>query len=252
MAKPIGIQLYTLRDMAKEDFVQVLKTVADIGYKGVEFAGFHGKSPAELRKVLDDLGLVACSTHGPLVTKDNAAEQVDYARTLGYDVIIAGVHGEEWNSPEGIKAVASRFQAAAEALEGTGVRMGYHNHWWEMNDFNGTLGYEIFLDNAPGVVGELDVYWAANFGKVSVTDLLKRRGKRFPLLHIKDGPLVEKAQHLAVGAGKMDIPACVAAADMNTVKWMIVEIDSTPGDMLTAVRESYTYLTSQGLAEGNK
>ena len=69
--KPIGLQLYTLRETAKDDFLGVLNKVAEIGYKGVEPAGLHGYEPNEIRKVLDDLGMVCCSTHGPLVTTDN-------------------------------------------------------------------------------------------------------------------------------------------------------------------------------------
>lgn len=91
--KPIGIQLYTVREAAQEDFLGVLKQIADIGYKGVEPAGLHGHDPAEIRKVLDKLGMVCCSSHGPLVTADNLNEQADIARTLGYDTIISGTAG---------------------------------------------------------------------------------------------------------------------------------------------------------------
>lgn len=101
------------------------------------------------------------------------------------------------------------------------------------------------------MVGQLDVYWACNFGKVDVPKLLKKHPKRFPLLHVKDGPLVEKEPHTAVGSGKMDIPACVQAADPSVLRWLIVELDDCATDMMQAVRDSYTYLTGEGLAEGN-
>jgi len=250
--KPIGIQLYTVREAAKEDFLGVLKQIADIGYKGVEPAGLHGHEPAEIRKVIDDLGMVCCSSHGPLVTADNLTEQADIARTLGYDTIISGRGGDAWKTLDGIKTVAAEFQASAELLKSAGLKQGYHNHWWEMGRFDGKLGYEIFLESAPDVVGQLDVYWACNFGKVDVPKLLKKHPKRFPLLHVKDGPLVEKEPHTAVGSGKMDIPACVQAADPSVLRWLIVELDDCATDMMQAVRDSYAYLTGQGLAEGNK
>ena len=75
---------------------------------------------------------------------------------------------------------------------------------------------------------------------------------RIPCLHIKDGPLVQGAPHTAAGAGKMDIPRIVAAANDRVLKWLIVELDSCAGDMMQAVRESFLYLTKAGLGEGRR
>lgn len=250
--KPISIQLYTVRDIAAKDFFGTLKQIADIGYKGVEPAGFHGKSPAELHKVLNDLGMVCSSVHGPLVNKDNVAEQVATAKTLGYDTIISGVGPDDFKTMDGIKAAAAKFQAAAELLKPHGLKMGYHNHWWEMDIIDGKLGLEHFLGLAKDVVSELDMYWASNFGQVDVPALIKKLGKRIPFLHAKDGPLVKDQPHTANGKGKMPLGACIKAADEATLKWVVVELDACATDMLTAVRDSYTYLTGQKLAQGRK
>ncbi len=249
--RPISIQLYTVREIAAKDFFGTLKQIADIGYKGVEPAGFHGKKPAELRKVLDDLGMVCSSAHGPLINKDNVAEQVETAKTLGYDIIISGFGPNEFKTMDGIKASAEKFQAAAELLKPHGLKMGYHNHWWEMDVIDGKLGYEHFFGLAKDVVSELDIYWASNFGKVDVPALIAKCGKRIPLLHVKDGPLVKDQPHTASGKGKMPLPACIQAAG-ETTKWLVVELDACATDMMTAVRDSYLYLTGQKLAQGRK
>ena len=248
--KPIALQLYSVREIAKTDFYGVLKQIASFGYKGVEPAGLHGKDPKELRKVLDDLGLTCCSAHGPLVTRENLQEQVDVAKALGYDLLVSGKGGDDFKTADGIRRAAEQFQQAAQLLKPFGMKMGYHNHWWEMNPVDGRLGYELFLEQAPGVFSELDVYWASNFGKVDVPALLAKHAKRVPLLHIKDGPLVERQPHTAVGAGKMDMPAVVQAADDRTLRWLIVELDHCATDMLTAVRESCQYLMHARLGEG--
>jgi len=250
--KPISLQLYTLRETAKDDFFGVLAQVAEIGYKGVEPAGLGGHKPAEVRKVLDDLGLVASSTHGSLVTPENLNESIDTAKTLGYEMIIAGWKKDDWLTLDGIKRGAEAFQRAAELLAGHGLRMGYHNHWWEMAPVEGKLGLEHFIELAPGAFSQLDTYWAANFGAVDVPALLARHAGRVPTLHIKDGPLVEGEPHTAIGAGAMDVPAVIAAADDGVLEWIVVELDACATDMLTAVRESYAYITGEGLAEGNK
>jgi sugar phosphate isomerase/epimerase len=97
---------------------------------------------------------------------------------------------------------------------------------------------------------QLDVYWAANFGAVDVPAVLARHAARVPVLHIKDGPLVRGEPHTAVGAGKMDIPAVIHAADENVLEWLVVELDECATDMTQAVRESCKYLVGEGFARG--
>ncbi len=250
--KPISLQLYTLREAAAEDFIGVLEKVADVGYKGVEPAGLHGHSPEEIRAILDDLGVVCSSSHGPLPTKENLQEVVDTAGPLGYEMVITGAGRDEFGSLDAIKAVADRFNEAVELIRPHGLRLGYHNHWWEMNDVDGRLGLEVLLDLAPEVFSQTDIYWAANFGAVDVPELVARHAARIPCLHVKDGPLVEGEPHTAVGKGKMPTRECIAAADPQVLEWVIVELDDCGTDMFEAVVESYAYLTGEGLAEGNR
>jgi len=250
--KPISLQLYSVREEAAGDFVGVLKRVADIGYKGVEPAGLHGHKPEEIRKVLDDLGLVCSSTHAGLPTKENLQEVVDTAGALGHEWLVTGKGPDDFKSLDDIRKAADEFQAGAELLKGTGIRLGYHNHWWEMTEVDGRYGLEIFLELAPDVASETDVYWVCNFGAVDVPALVRKHAARIPLLHIKDGPLVKGQPHTAVGKGKMDIPGIVNAADPDVLQWCVVELDSCATDMFEAVEDSYKYLTGEGLAEGNK
>jgi len=248
---PVSVQLYSVRDEAAKDFIGVLKKIAGFGYQGVEFAGLHGHSPTEIRKVLDDLGLVASSAHVGLPTRENVGEMLDTARMLGYSMMITGKGGDDFKTLDAIGRAADAFQSAAVLLP-KGVRLGYHNHWWEFDRVDGRLGLDLFLERAPGIFSQLDVYWASNFGAVDVVKFLADHKKRTPSLHIKDGPLVRDQPHTAVGKGKMNIPAIVKAADPKTLKWLVVELDDCATDMMTAVKESYEYLTKQGLGEGNR
>lgn len=250
--KPISIQLYTVRDLAAKDFIGVLKEIAGIGYKAVEFAGLQGKTAAEIRKVIDDLGIGVSSAHCPLVTKENVNEAVDTAKTLGYEMVISGFGPNEFKTVDTIKASAEKFQQAAELLKPHGLKMGYHNHWWEFDKVDGKYGYEHFFKLAPAVFSELDVYWCCNFNTVDVPAIVKKYKKNLPVLHIKDGPLVKDQPHTAVGKGKMNIPAIIAAANPKVLQYVVVELDACATDMMQAVRDSYTYLVGQKLAEGNK
>jgi len=248
---PIGIQLYSVREQMKEDFLGVLKKMAEFGYAGVELGGSYGREPAEVKKILDDLGLRVSSTHFALATEDTVNEVVDRAGLFGCKVVVSGWRArEDWDRAEAIPPIGEAYQRSAELLAAHGLTQAYHNHWWELQDFDGRRGLEIFLDSAPAAQSELDVYWACRFGEVDVPAFLGTWASRCPLLHVKDGPLIQGQPHTAVGAGKMDIPAVVGAADADVLQWLIVELDDCATDMLTAVRESVEYLVANGLGEG--
>jgi len=245
--KPIALQLYSLRERARDDFVGVLTDVAKMGYVGVEPAGLHGMKPEEARKVLDDLELVCCSTHGPLPSKDSIAQRVDEAGALGTDLIVSGLGPKDFETSDARQASVERLRQAAALAAESGMRFGYHNHWWEFDTADGEMPYEMILREVPDMFSQLDVYWAANFGAVDVPALLARHAARVPLLHVKDGPLVRDEPHTAVGAGKMDVPAVVKAADEDVLRWLIVELDECGTDMTEAVRRSCAYLAGEGL-----
>jgi sugar phosphate isomerase/epimerase len=248
--KPVALQLYSVREQAKEDFLGVLEKVARMGYAGVELAGFHGHEPREIRRALDDLGLRVATVGSRLATEETLGEVVDHAGLFGTNIVVSGWRGREaWDTVEGIREAAAALQKAAELLTSHGLIQAYHNHWWELQDFDGTKGLELFLDGAPDVCSELDVYWACRFGEVDVPAFLARWGSRCPALHVKDGPLVQGEPHTAVGAGRMDIPAVIGAADEDVLQWLIVELDDCATDMMTAVKESLDYLVANGLGE---
>jgi len=249
---PVGIQLYTLREKAKKDILGALKDVAEGGYVGVEMAGLYGNKPAEVRKMLDDLGLVASSAHVELPTAENVRALADEASALGYKMIISNKGPDEFNGPDGVKTVAEELQKAAELLKPYGMRFGYHNHWWEFEPEEGRLKYDQLMELAPDIFGELDIYWAANFGAVNVPEVIRKYGSRLPLLHVKDGPLVKGQPHTAVGAGKVDVTGCITAADPKVLQWLVVELDRCATDMVMAAQQSCQWLTKTGLGEGRR
>ena len=249
--KPISLQLYTLREAAKEDFPGVLRGVAEIGYKGVEFAGLHGHDPKEIRKIIDDLGLQVSASHTGLPTPENIRQMADTELALGNKRVISGFGPDQFKTLDGTKEAIDKFRRAAELAKPYGLTYGFHNHWWEFNVIDGRYAYDIILEQAPDVFSELDVYWCA-YGKADPVKVTAQYKSRLPVLHIKDETLAENAPHTAVGKGALDMPAIIGAADPNVLEWLIVELDDYAGDMWEAVRTSYEYLTSKGLAAGNK
>lgn len=250
--KPISIQLYSVREMAAKDFPGTLRAIADIGYKGVEFAGLHGHDPKEIAKLVADLGMQVSSSHTGLPTPESVGQIVETESALGNTRVISGFGPDAFKTVDGVKQAAAKFNKAAELLKPHGMTYGIHNHWWEFDTLDGRYVYDILMAESPGFFSELDVYWCA-FGKADPVQIVSKYKSRLPLLHIKDGMLEEgKHVHTAVGAGLLDMPAIVGAADPSLLEWLIVELDACETDMLEAVRESYEYLTSAGLGVGNK
>ncbi len=130
-----------------------------------------------------------------------------------------------------------------------GLALGYHNHWWEYKQLNGVNTLDLILSELDeSVFLQIDTYWA-QVGGMDAIDVVKRVGERAPLIHLKDGSLDKDDDMTAVGGGKMDVPGIIAAA-ADSAEWHIVELDRCATDMLEAVHDSYTYLTSKGLARG--
>jgi len=248
--KPISLQLYSVREACKEDFPGVLKRVADIGYVGVEFAGLHGLSPAEVRKITADLGLQVSSVHLGMPTAATAGQLIDECLTLGAPRLVTGPGGPI-DTMTNVMAAVARQKEAVRLLAGSGIEFGLHNHWLEFREVEGHYPEDVMLDNVPGLFAQLDVYWIAVGGPDPV-ETVARLKHRAPLLHVKDGNIEPPQPHTAVGKGVLDIPAIIGAADPAVLDWLIVELDSCGTDMMQAVEDSYTYLVGNGLAAGNR
>jgi sugar phosphate isomerase/epimerase len=173
------------------------------------------------------------------------------AARLGIPTVIDPfVAPANWLSAADIHRTADALNAAAEVAVKHGIRIGYHNHWFELESvIDGDTGLEILSSGLnPAVILELDTYWAAAGGQ-DVVALLGRLGDRVRLLHIKDGPIEsDPASQLAVGHGNMPVWEIIAAA--TSLELAVVELDAFAGEMFDAVIDSYTYLTSGVLTAG--
>lgn len=250
--KPLSIQLYTVRELAKDGKqLDVLKKIAEIGYAGVE--GYYSQwSPAEFRKIVEDLGMKVSSYFGGVPTPENVGEFIDTAKTLGTSLTVAGFWIPDLESVEAIEKSAAKLNAVVPTILDAGLSFSLHNHWMEFEDRDGKLVVDRLLELVPGLTLELDIYWCSNFGAHKPEAMAAKYADKVKLMHVKDGPLVKGEPHVAVGQGKVNVPATIHAADESVVEWMIVELDECGTDMMKAVEESYEYLVGNGLAAGNR
>ncbi|MBT3346618.1 MAG: sugar phosphate isomerase/epimerase [Gemmatimonadetes bacterium] len=253
MPAPISLQLYTLREQAAVDYTGIVTQVADMGYIGVEPAGYPGTTVEGAAKLYKDLGLKCATAHLGLPVGDDKQSNIDQAGILGVDHIVTGKGPDDFKTLDLLKATCELFNEAALNAKEAGFKFSIHNHWWEFSPLEetGEVVYKHMLEHlSQDVHFEVDTYWVQT-GGCDPAAVVKELGSRCPLLHIKDGPCDREKDMTACGEGIVDIPAIVAAAG-DTTEWMIVELDRCETDMVEAVKKSYDYLVGEGLAAGNK
>jgi len=248
---PIALQLYTVREGLAKDFAGIVGKIADIGYMGVETAGFEAASPEEASKLFKALGLTVTSAHMPLPLGEHKEKVLDAMNELGCTRIVSGMGPEAFTSTDQIKSSCSLFNEANAVAEENGFTFGIHNHWWEFQEIEGRYVHEVMLECLdPRIFFEIDTYWVKTAGP-DPAEVVRHLGERAPLLHIKDGPCMAGEPMVAVGEGIMDFPSIVQAGK-DSIEWLIVELDECATDMVEAVEKSYKYLIGEGLARGKK
>ena len=238
----IGLQLYTVRDLMKSDFEGTVAQVAKVGYKEVEFAGYFGKSAAEVRKILDGNGLVSPSSHIAIEDLEKDPNAIfDFARTVGHEwVVVAWLDEDRRNTVAALEKVADEFNAIGEKAKGAGLKFAYHNHNPEFTPIEGQLPYDIFLSRTdPGLVQfEMDLYWIVNGGGDPLKYFAKYPG-RFPMVHVKD--MTKERKMVDVGRGAIDWKGIFAHSKQAGIEHYFVEHDE-PASPLADIKVSYDYL----------
>jgi sugar phosphate isomerase/epimerase len=252
----IGVQLYTVRDLMKEDFEGTIAKVAQIGYKEVEFAGYFGRTGQQVRAVLDKNGLTAPSTHVQYDELDDKFPSViETSKTIGLKYIVCPWIPEELRkSPDIWKQAAAKFNHCGEQSKKAGMQFAYHNHWFEFLPTDGKLPYDELLKDCDAnlVKMELDLCWITAAGADPLKYFNAYPG-RFPLVHVKDLKTLPKvtsggAQNYGdtvdlteVGSGVIDWKRTLAPSEKAGIKHYIVEHDH-PKKPLESIAGSYEYL----------
>ena len=253
MSLPLALQLYTVREQLDKDFEGTIRQIAGMGYGAVEpynGAFLQGDQAKETLRLFKELGLTVPSFHADLPLGDAQQRVIDTAQMFDAQyVVMPWVAPDTFATPDSISQFADRLNEAAHALAAHNLTLAYHNHWFEAHTMEGgDYGLALLLEKVTlSVMFEIDLYWIRTGGQ-NPAEVLKRFGDRVPLLHIKDGPADQpESPMVAVGNGSLDYKSILANSQP---KWLIVELDRCATDMLTAVRQSFEYLTREGLGHG--
>lgn len=238
-ADQIALQLYTVREAAKRDFLGTLRQVAAIGYTAVELAGLYGVPAERVRETLDEQGLRAVAAHVGLPDLEERPEQaVADLRALGCEfLVVPWVEAGRRATTAGVRALAVDLNRWGRRLGSEGLRLAYHNHDFEFGPLEGSSVWEVLTAELdPALVGlELDVYWARRGGHDPAA-LIARHAPGVALIHLKDIAPGGTAD-LPAGEGALDWEAILGAARAAGAAWYIIEQDN-PRDPLDDVRRA--------------
>jgi len=241
----VGLQLYTVREQLAADFDGTLARVAALGFREVEFAGYHGRAAAQVRAALRRHRLLAPSAHVTTAElRGNLESVIEAARLVGHRYLVCGyVPAEERRSLDDYRRLVELLNRAGERTRRARIQLCYHNHDFEFEKLDGQTPYDLLLarTDARLVKAQLDLYWIAKAGR-SPLDYFAKHPGRFPSLHVKDMDATPRRSFTEVGRGVIDFKNIFAAAARAGVKHYFVEQDETPGSPFDSVKISLDYL----------
>jgi len=243
---PLALQLYSLRKECAKDLPGMLAAVAKIGFRGVEFAGYHNRTAKELRQMLDGNGLVCCGTHTGLDTLlgDAWAQTVEFHQTLGNKfLIVPSLPHARVATAQACRDTAKLFGELAAKGKACGMRVGYHAHGGDFQKLEGETIWDLFFGNTgPDVVMQLDTGNCLGGGGDPVA-MLKKYPGRTVTIHLKEhgGP-----KEAALGEGVVPWREIFEVCETTGgTEWYIVEHE-VGSDPLKSIQSCYDYLKKCG------
>jgi len=245
---PVGLQLYSVREMLPKDPQETLDKVRAAGYQEVEAAGFFGYSADQVKDAMTQAGLRCVSAHYAWNAIDGKVDAIiDYHKTLGAEYVICSFPGYKNPAPppptdgsrprrrsftmEDWHWNAEQFNRVGKQFTAAGLKFGYHNHTMEFTRQDGKVPFDelLRLTDPALVTMELDCGWVAVGGGDPV-DYLRRYPDRISMLHVKDFKKMDKPADMnapppaaELGQGTTDFRAIFAAAKKGAIKHYFVE-----------------------------
>ncbi len=250
-ASQIAAQLYTCRDLLQTpaDVASTLKRVRAAGYTAVQISGMCPIAEDELNTILDGEGLTCCATHEAsdaiLRETTKVIERLEKLRCNLTAYPYPG--GIDLADPDSLGRLIADLDAAGKLMAAEGITLTYHNHGIEFVQIDGVTALDrIYNETNPAhLQGEPDTYWIHYGGGDNVAWCNKLAG-RLPMIHLKDYKFTIENQptYCEIGSGTLDFAAIIPAAEAAGCQWFIVEQDTTPGDPVDSLQQSFEYLTN--------
>jgi sugar phosphate isomerase/epimerase len=261
--KPIGLQLWSVRDALREDFDDTIERIAKMGYNyvegfGYENGGWFGKNPKGMKEVLKDWNLKMPSAHFVIsgnkhfdtktnMVTDEVKKLVEDSVKVGQRYLISPwMDNEDRKDLDTLKKFCEKLNKCGEYCKSMNLRFGYHNHWFEFDKVGGEMIYDVLLKNTDPqfVTMEMDVCWVT-YSKQNPVEWFKKYPKRFELLHMKDlidGAETHEDASCIIGKGVVDFEDIIANASKGGVKMYIAELETYEKSSVDDVKVCYKNL----------
>jgi len=236
---PLGLQLYSVRELLPNDFEGTLKKIGALGYKQVEAAGFYNKSASQVKQAMQAAGLQCVSAHYPLPALQSKFDEIlAFNKELGVHYLVCSSPGfqhpaagaQQKGMPHSLTLAdwrwnAEQFNQIGEKVNAAGLKFGYHNHYMELHKTGGVVPLDelIRLTDPAKVTFEMDCGWVM-VGGGNPVNFLHRHPTRISMLHIKDFKQLNPPKVCELGQGIIHYgPIFQAAAKAGHIKHMFVE-----------------------------
>ena len=241
----ISVQMYSVREALATDFQATVRRLAELGFEAAE--------PFRLVEFRDDLvrarerfDISFPSAHQSFLGEVDFDAVLEAATAVGVTYLVDPFwEPADWQDPARVERLAARLNERAEQAAGAGIRVGYHNHHFELAARHGDRSaLELFAEHLdPRVILEIDTYWAV-VGGADITSLLDTLGDRVKLVHLKDGDLAQDpAGQLPLGTGRMPLTETLVAA--SAAEYGVIEFDEYGGDIFEGLSTSLDRLTAK-------
>ncbi len=214
-----SMQMWSVRDcVEKNGMAKTLEMVAKDGFSGVEFAGFGGLSPAEMKAELDKNGLYSVGSHtGYDLFQTALRENLEYNQKIGSKYMICP--GAKLDTKEEAEALIQLLNEAAVIAKDYGLKVGYHNHSKEFKKIDGKYILDMIAEGTTDdVVMEIDVFWVAHAGEDPYA-YVEKMGKRAELIHMKQ--IDDNKENVILSEGNIDFQKIRDTA--KYAKYFVVE-----------------------------
>lgn len=237
----IAVQLYTLRRELEKDFYSVIKQVAELGYEGVEFAGFYNINANDMHDVLTNLNLKVAGSHTSLeLLEKNIDEVIEYNQIIGNKDIV--IPWAKVDNIDDVKHLINRIKPIIEKLKNVNMNLHYHNHNHELVPYQEGYLLDFLFNELPELSAEIDTHWVTR-ANVEPISYLKKYQKRTKLVHLKDLVIIDgKPNYAPLGEGIMDLVGIIDQAQENGCEWLVVENDEPRQGGIRDIQISINYL----------
>ena len=237
LGMPIGCQTWPVRDMIEKDFIGTLKVLHAAGFRAVElcspvgyadsgFAGLAKYSGSELRKIINDAGLICISSHfGIDELRKNKDDRIAWAKDVGLtQMLVPSLEGPQHPTMDDVKRAADEYNRMGEKAAAAGIQQGLHNEDFELSKVDGQRTYDLLFKLLDKKLVKFQFQVSTISAGYDAAEYFTNYPGRFISMHVQ-GWDAKNRKEAPVGQDSLDWKRIFTAAKTGGIKNYFVEMD---------------------------